>query len=111
MATVENRARAEAFLKAYILPRKPETEAQNQAFENAVEYQAAMYDALSSAMGVYAGIDGISSISNDGVSVSFSGTGASGTRTSEDQIDPVARAILFSAGLLKQSIPYARKRP
>lgn len=111
MATNESRVRAEAFLTAYILPRKPETDEQQQAFENAVEYQAAMYDALSSAMGIYAGIGGISSVSNDGVSVSFSGTTTSGNSASTEQIDPVARAVLFSAGLLKQSLPYARKRP
>ena len=110
MATENSRVRATEFLTAYILPRKPETDDQKTAFEKAVVYQAETYDTLLDSMGAYAGIGGVSSISNDGVSVSFSGGSASNS-ASMDQIDPTARAVLFSAGLLRQTIPYARKRP
>ena len=110
MAAGNSRVRATEFLTAYIFPRKPETDEQQTAFENAVNYQAEMYDMLLNSVGAYAGIGGISSISNDGVSVSFSGGSASNS-ASMDQIDPTARAALFSAGLLRQTIPYARKRP
>ena len=91
-------------LLAYILPRRPATQAQQAALENAVEAQIAYEDEN----GV-SGLPGnIAAYSNDGVSMTFAQGRSAPTYTS-DTISPVAWSILRNAGLIAYSLPTARK--
>lgn len=88
-------------LLAYILPRKPRTSEQEEAMEDAVEAQLA-YEREAGLSGVPGNV---SSMSNDGVSVTFTGNIA---QLTDDTISPTAWAILRNAGLIGYSLPTAR---
>lgn len=92
-------------LTAYISPRKPTTQAQQTAFEDAVEAQMAYEDehALEVAP------DGVTSVSNDGVSISYADSGSRNALYTQSSISPVAYAYLLNAGLIPGSIPRARR--
>ena len=90
-----------ARLLAYIQPRKPATETQETALEQAVEAQLD-YEAAG-----FGGVAGnIASMSNDGVSVSFTQGSASPSYT-RDTISPVAWSLLYNAGLIAYTLPTA----
>lgn len=91
-------------LRAYIYPRCPETEAQRGAFERAVEAQCDFEAA--NPMDVIP--DGVASISNDGMSVTYTSGGRNAGYT-QASIAPAAYAYLMNAGLLPGSIPRARR--
>lgn len=91
-------------LLAYILPRKPVTDAQEEALEDAIEAQMAYENEAG-----FSGVPGnVASMTNDGVSVTFTQGRASPTYTSET-ISPVAWSILRNAGLIAYTLPTARK--
>jgi len=91
-------------LLAYILPRKPVTDAQEEAMEDAIEAQMAYENAAG-----FSGVPGnVASMTNDGVSVTFTQGRASPTYTSET-ISPVAWSILRNAGLIAYTLPTARR--
>lgn len=92
-------------LTAYIAPRTPTTKAQETAFEEAVEAQMAYEDERPKE----AAPDGVASISNDGVSVSFSDGGSRNALYTQSSLSPVAYAYLFNAGLIPGAIPRARR--
>lgn len=95
-----------ARLTAYIAPNTPRTDAQEQAFELAVEAQAEYESAQM--QGVPVGAQSYS-MSNDGVSVSVTYAGA-GAAYSEQTLSPYAWALLKNAGLLRRgAIPTARR--
>lgn len=90
-------------LLAYIAPRKPETEEQQTAFDNAVAAQAE-YETEHPSEVVP---EGVTSVSNDGVSISYAeGRNALYTQGS---ISPTAYAYLFNARLIPGAIPRARR--
>ena len=91
-------------LLAYILPRKPETAAQNTAMDNAVDAQVA-WEEESAAAGLPGGV---SSIRNDGVSMTFMNSSAQ-SGYSRETISPVAWAYLRNAGLIAYALPTAKK--
>jgi hypothetical protein len=92
-------------LTAYISPRAPTTQAEQDAFENAVVAQTD-YETANSAIGA---ASGVASISNDGVSVSFDTSRSSGGSYSMQTISPAAYAYLYNAGLIRYSLPTARR--
>lgn len=91
-------------LLAYILPRKPETEDQIAALEQAAEAQ----EAFEIASGVADLPGNVAAVSNDGVSVTFAQGNAVPSYT-KDTISPVAWSILRNAGLIVYTLPTARK--
>lgn len=96
----------QARLTAYIAPNAPITQAQKQAFEQAVKAQAEYESAQM--QGVPAGAQSYS-MSNDGVSVSVTYAGA-GAGYTESTLSPYAWALLKNAGLLRRgAIPTARR--
>lgn len=92
-------------LRAYILPRRPETEAQEEALENAVAAQAEYEEA--GGLGELPG--NVASVSNDGVSVTFLAGTASQSGYTRETLSPAAWAYLRNAGLIAYSLPTARK--
>lgn len=92
-------------LTAYIYPRAPSTAEQEEAFEEAIEAQME-YESANEAMGA---ASGVASIANDGVSVSFDTSRSSGGSYSLQTISPAAYAFLFNAGLIRHSLPVARR--
>ena len=92
-------------LLSYIRPRVPETPAQESALDDAVTAQAAFEAAHG--MGELPG--GVTSVTNDGVSVTFGGATAGGEGYTNETISPAAKAILINAGLIVRSWPTARK--
>ena len=89
-------------LLAYIKPREPQNPEQEDAMDDAVEAQMA-YETET-------GLDGLpgnaTSVSNDGVSMTFSsGAGV----YSRETISPLAWSILRNAGLIAYALPTARK--
>lgn len=91
-------------LKAYIFPKAPATAAQEEAFERAVIAQYE-YETANPAEAIP---EGVASVSNDGVSVSYMQTGRSAGYT-QASIAPAAYAYLLNAGLLPGAIPRARR--
>lgn len=91
-------------LRAYIYPKTPSTEAQIEAFERAV---LAQYE-HETVNPVEAIPEGVASVSNDGVSVSYTQTGRSAGYT-QASIAPAAYAYLLNAGLLPGAVPRARR--
>lgn len=91
-------------LLAYIYPRKPETEDQENAFYRAVDAQAE-FEADNAANGLQGNV---TSFSNDGVSVQFA-QGRTAPSYTVDTISPAAWSILRNAGLIVYSLPTARK--
>lgn len=91
-------------LLAYILPRRPTTEAQEDALERAVAVQAE-YDAATGMEGVPGNV---AAYTIDDVSVTFAAGQSSPTYT-KDTISPVAWSILRNAGLIAYALPTARK--
>lgn len=91
-------------LLAYILPRRPKTEAQNEALYKAVEVQVA----FEADMGLSGMPGNIAAYANDGVSMTFIQGKTAPTYTS-DTISPVAWSILRNAGLIAYSLPTTRK--
>ena len=91
-------------LRAYILPRKPETSAQEEAFENAVAAQAA-YEEISGIDNIPAGV---TQIRNDGVQMTLA-AGANAGAYTRDSISPAAWAYLRNAGLIAYALPTAKK--
>jgi len=91
-------------LLAYILPRRPQTEAQETALSLAVEAQVE-FEAVNGLSGLPGNV---SAISNDGVSMTFirGGTAPDYTR---DTISPAAWSILRNTGLIAYALPTARK--
>ena len=99
-----NREYIEARLSAYILPRRPQTPAQEAAFECAVDAQADYEDAV----GLADLPAGVTSVSNDGIALTFA-QGVSGGAYTRETISPAAWAYLRNAGLIAYSLPTARK--
>lgn len=100
-----NRAYVEERLRAYILPRRPETYAQQAAFLLAVDAQVDYEEA--SGLG---GLPGnVASVSNDGVSMTFSTAASAQDGYTRDTICPAAWAYLRNAGLIAYALPTARK--
>lgn len=98
-----------ARLTAYIAPNRPISDVQKQAFDAAVEAQAE-YERETASVQQYArGAEGYS-ISNDGVTVSVTGSGFLGAAYTESTLHPFAWALLNNAGLLRKgAIPTARR--
>ena len=93
-------------LRAYILPRRPETSSQIEALENAIQAQAE----YEGAAGLDALPGNVASVSNDGVSVTFRAYDAGGSGYTCETISPAAWAYLRNAGLIAYDLPTA-KRP
>lgn len=91
-------------LLAYILPRRPETTAQETALDNAVNVQVE-YEA---ALGLNGLPGNVAAYSNDGLSMTFRESGGA-AGYNRDTISPVAWSILRNAGLIVYSLPTARK--
>ena len=103
---IDNYESVQARLTAYIAPNTPVTQAQKQAFGEAVKVQAEYESAQM--QGIPAGAQSYS-MSNDGVSVSVTYAGA-GAGYSEQTLSPYAWALLKNAGLLRKgAIPTARR--
>ena len=92
-------------LTAYIYPRAPSDEAQEEAFENAVNAQVE-YESENETI---AAPPGVAAISNDGVSVSFESSRVTGGAYSIHTIAPEAYAYLYNAGLIRHTLPVARR--
>lgn len=92
-------------LTAYIYPRAPATEAEQGAFEEAVEAQIEYETANEGLAMPY----GVASASNDGVSVTFDSGRVSTAEYTIHTICPAAYAYLFNAGLIRHSLPVARR--
>ena len=92
-------------LTAYIYPRAPATEAEQAAFEEAVEAQVKYETANEGLAMPY----GVASASNDGVSVTFDSGRVSTAEYTIHTICPAAYAYLFNAGLIRHSLPVARR--
>lgn len=92
-------------LIAYIYPRTPSDEAQEEAFENAVNAQVE-YESENETI---AAPPGVAAISNDGVSVSFESSRVTGGAYSIHTISPAAYAYLYNAGLIRHTLPVARR--
>lgn len=91
-------------LLAYIHPRVPQTKAQEDALDDAVEVQVE-YERANGMDSVPANV---ASVSNDGVSMTFrDSAGASGY--TRETISPVAWSILRNAGLIAYALPTARR--
>lgn len=91
-------------MRAYLLPRAPKTEAERDAFERAVEAQAA-YEA-SAGIGEIPG--GVTSFTVGSFSATVSGS-AHGAGYTRETISPVAWACLRNAGLIAYELPTARR--
>lgn len=94
----------EARLRAYIAPNAPQTRAENDAFEQAVEAQVEYESAAEGDAQVPMGVSGYSA---GNFSVNY-GHARSG-EFDQFSISPYARAILQNAGLLRHSMPVARR--
>lgn len=95
----------EARLTAYIAPNKPRTEAQQQAFEQAVEAQVE-YEKSGALAGVPSGVNSFS-LGDFSVTLSI---GAAAPEYTRETISPYAWALLHNAGLLRRgAIPTARR--
>ena len=92
-------------LLAYILPRRPQTQAQDDALALAVAAQTEFEEA--SGLGDLPG--GVASVTNDGVSVVFRDGGQNSTGYSRDTLSPTAWSILRNAGLIAYDLPTARR--
>lgn len=92
-------------LRAYILPRRPETAAQEAALQSAVTAQAAFEDA--NGMGDMPG--NVASVKNDGMSMTFRQGYAVADGYTRETISPTAWAYLRNAGLIAYELPTARK--
>ena len=92
-------------LTAYIYPRAPSNDAQNEAFENAVNAQVE-YESENETIAAPSGVE---AISNDGVSVSFEASRVTGGAYSIHTIAPAAYAYLYNAGLIRHALPVARR--
>lgn len=92
-------------LTAYIYPRAPSTDEQEEAFDNAVEAQME-YEEGNAALNTPAGV---TNMSNDGVSVSFDVSRGVTPQYSAATICPAAYAYLYNAGLIRHSLPVARR--
>lgn len=92
-------------LRAYILPRRPETETQEEALENAVAAQADYEDAA----GIAELPGNVASVKNDGVSMTFVQGGAGGSGYTRETLSPTAWAYLRNAGLIAYDLPTAKK--
>lgn len=92
-------------LTAYIYPRAPSTREQQNAFEDAVEAQI-VYEEEHETLNMPSGV---SSVSNDGVSVTFDANRAASAQYTAETICPAAYAYLFNAGLIRHSLPVARR--
>lgn len=90
-------------LMAYILPRQPTTEEQAQAFNAAVLAQEA-YEAQFEESTLPASVTGVT-IGNTTVSLDDRRFSA----YTEKTISPAAHAILLNAGLLRRTLPTARR--
>lgn len=91
-------------LTAYIYPRKPTTAEQSEAFDNAVTAQVEYETANDSANEILGDVTSFS-IGN----YSESRSGARGADYTLTTICPAAWAYLFNAGLIKHSLPVARR--
>lgn len=92
----------EARLRAYIAPNAPQTAAENDAFEQAVEAQA---EYESAAGGVP---DGVQSFSIGDFSATMAG-GSGGAGYTRSTLSQHAWAILYNAGLIRHAMPVARR--
>ncbi len=92
-------------LSAYIYPRAPSTRAQAEAFDEAVDAQ--MQYELANPQEVIP--EGVASMSNDGMSVSYMEAGSRNALYTQASISPVAYAYLLNAGLIGGAIPRARR--
>ena len=95
-------AEVRARLTARIAPNAPEDDAQTAAFERAVAAQAAFEAGQGGALEAVR--RGVRSFSVGSYSESY-GAGDG------DVLCPLARALLFNAGLLRRSMPSARRLP
>ena len=89
-------------LLARIAPNAPENDDQRQAFERAVAAQAAFEAEQGGALAAVR--RGVRSFSVGGYSESYGAEGG-------DVLCPLARALLFNAGLLRRGMPAARRFP
>lgn len=92
-------------LNAYIYPRAPSTPDQKEAFEYAVDAQIE-YETEHPQEVIP---EGITSMSNDGVSVSYTESGRRSALYTQASISPAAYAYLLNAGLIGGAIPRARR--
>lgn len=92
-------------LTAYIYPRAPSTDAQEMAFDNAVEAQMEYEEAHPQEVIP----EGVASMSNDGMSVSYMEAGSRNALYTQASISPAAYAYLLNAGLIGGAIPRARR--
>lgn len=92
-------------LTAYIYPRAPATKEEQSAFDEAVDAQVEYETANEGLAMPY----GVASASNDGVSVTFDSGRVSAATYTIHTICPAAYAYLFNAGLIKHSLPVARR--
>lgn len=98
----------EARMTAYITPNTPQTQAQQEAFDTAVEVQVEYETEAAQWQTAPAGAQSYS-MSNDGVSVSVT-MGSSGAAYTEATLHPYAWALLKNAGLLRRGdVPTARR--
>lgn len=92
-------------LLAYIYPRAPATQTEQDAFDEAVDAQVEYETANEGLAMPY----GVASASNDGVSVTFDSGRVSAAVYTVHTICPAAYAYLFNAGLIRHSMPVARR--
>ena len=92
-------------LTAYIYPRRPVTDEQEVAFENAVLAQVE-YEERNEALSMPGGV---ASASNDGVSITFRSDRSETAEYTVSSICPAAYAYLFNAGLIRHTLPVARR--
>ena len=92
-------------LLAYISPRKPATTEQEEAFDDAVAAQV-KYETEHPQDVIP---QGVTSVSNDGMSVSYADGGSRNALYTQSSISPVAYAYLLNAGLIPGAIPRARR--
>jgi hypothetical protein len=92
-------------LTAYIYPRRPATDEQEAAFLKAVQVQAE-YEERNEALSMPGGV---ASASNDGVSVTFRSDRVETAEYTVASICPAAYAYLFNAGLIRHTLPVARR--
>ncbi len=102
---MDDRERVEERLKAYIHPNLAETLEQQAAFDDAVDAQVEFEATQAKALGDVPGNVQSFSVGNYSVTKAEA-EGASYTRAT---ICPAAWAILFNAGLLRRSLPIARR--
>lgn len=100
-----NEAYVRERLSAYIYPRRPETDEQEIAFDDAVQAQVE-YEERNDGLSMPAGV---ASASNDGVSVTFRSDRTETAEYTVASICPAAYAYLFNAGLIRHTLPVARR--